>query len=263
MSPVTIPLQSSIVYGPIRSRRFGTSLGINLLPADQKVCNLDCIYCQYSPSPESHHTGFPTIAEIESETAARLDQIRREGLPLDCLTLAGNGEPTIHPQFAEAVDALIAVRDRCAPGVPIHILSNSTTCHRPKIRTALQRLDGRYMKLDAGGRELFGTVNRPAGDIAWARMIDGLSYLEGIVLQSLFFEGKGSNTNPEDVAEWIRVVACLRPTGVQIYTIDRPTHEEGLTAASACTLTSIASKLFAKTGIRGTVFEPNINGKES
>jgi wyosine [tRNA(Phe)-imidazoG37] synthetase (radical SAM superfamily) len=251
---MTIPLQSAIAYGPIRSRRFGVSLGINLLSNVQKICNFDCVYCQYDTAASAPHAEFPDVREIASQTAARLDEMIRTKEAVDCITIAGNGEPTLHPKFGAVVDALIEVRDLLSPGLPITILSNSSTCHRSNIREALAKLDGRFMKLDAGRETVFREVNLPAASIGWDELVDSLASMKRITLQSMFFEGKIRNTDPAAVNDWIDAVGRIRPDEAQIYTIDRPPRETGLIPAAFETLEDISSRLFERTGIRGNVF---------
>jgi wyosine [tRNA(Phe)-imidazoG37] synthetase (radical SAM superfamily) len=241
-------LQSGILYGPIQSRRFGKSLGINLLPAGQKVCNFDCVYCQYGESRLSARPVYPKLDEIRAAFAAFAAENRTL---IDQITIAGNGEPTLHPQFAEAVDLLIEMRDRHFAGIPLTILSNSSTCHRPEIRQALERLDGRFMKLDAGESGLFAQVNLPAASAPWYVMVRGLQSLKNIVLQSLFFSGPLRNTDKESVDSWIRLIQRIRPREVQVYTLSREPREKDLQPASRAQLLHIAHRLMAETGIRG------------
>lgn len=251
---MTIPIQPSIVYGPVESRRFGRSLGINLLPTSAKVCNFDCVYCQYGASSSSRPAIFPTVEEVVSETASSLRIVIRERRVIDWITIAGNGEPTLHPEFAKAVDGLTALRDRLMPDTPIGILSNSSTCHRPRIREALSKLSGRFMKFDAGTFSVFRRINRPADAGGWDKIVDGLGSLKGVVLQSLFFDGAVQNTGVETVRNWAEAVGRIRPVDVQIYTVDRPTSIAGLLPASRESLDMISDTLFKHTGIRATVF---------
>ena len=134
------------------------------------------------------------------------------------------------------MDSLLGSRDQWMPDVPVGILSNSSTCHLPSVRAALSRLDGRYMKLDAG--------NLPP-----ERVLEGLRSLKNTVLQSLFFDGAVRNTSPSQIGEWIDAVARIRPHSVQVYTIDRPTRREGLCRVPTETLNRIAEDLFTATQV--------------
>ncbi len=250
------PLQSEIVYGPLQSRRFGASLGINLLPIDQKLCNFDCPYCQYGESRLEKPAFFPTLNEMESAISAFFNRHKNKSSKISWITIAGNGEPTLYPKFPEAIDQLISLRNQFLPGVPIGILSNSSTCHRPEIYGALSRLDGRYMKLDAGSSWKFWSVNKPSEGVRWEEMIEGLRRLKNTVLQSLFFTGHYmQNTSEETVRDWIETVKTIQPGFVQIYSLSRPPGDSRILPVSPSVLGQISEELTAKTGIPSSVFE--------
>lgn len=251
---MTIPLQTEIVYGPLKSRRFGTSLGVNLLLKDKKICNFNCVYCQYGQSRPTKNAAFPTVQDIKAETTLFLNDAKNHNRAIDWIMIAGNGEPTLHPAFPEAVKCLLSLRDELLPGVPVGILSNSSTCCRPEVRLALARLDGRFMKLDAGSPPVFKDVNRPSRATGWDEVVAGLRDLKNIVLQSLFFEGAARNIAPSQVSDWIGAVGHIQPKSVQIYTIDRPTRLEGVRRVSKETLRRIAGELTAQTGVHGDVY---------
>lgn len=249
-----IPLQLGIVYGPLESRRFGASLGINVLPTTKKICNFDCVYCQYGQSVSNDRPIFPAVQEIQIEVALALSEAKRENRPLDWLMIAGNGEPTLHPEFPRIVDSLISLRNELYPGLPIGILSNSSTCAQPRIQEALLKLEGRFMKLDAGAKLLFYEINQPANSARWEEIIAGLYHLRSFIMQSLFFTGVAQNVSDSFIDDWIVAVKYIQPKSVQIYTIDRPTRDEGLLPVCGEVLDSIAKRLFERTGIQGLVF---------
>ena len=249
-----IPLQEGVVYGPLVSRRFGKSLGINLLPSDQKVCNFDCVYCQYGESRLKKPALFPSIGEIETALSVFLNGANALPSEVNWIMIAGNGEPTLHPEFQEVVDCLISWRDQYLSGAPIGILSNSSTCHQPVINGALSRLDGRFMKLDAGDICAFQEINKPSGAVQWTDMIAGLYRLKNTVLQSLFFAGDRQNISKPLVDDWIAAVRYIQPRSVQIYTLDRPPREKGLQPVPKEILDQISQRLTMQTGIEGIVF---------
>ncbi len=238
---MTIPLQTGFVYGSLASRRFGRSLGINLLPTDQKICNLDCVYCQYENTPPGGKPRFPSLKELTDEFMDVVGSLRSHQRSVDWIIIAGNGEPTLHPQFPEAVDCLLGLRNEFLPNVPVGILSNSSTCHLPPMRQALSCLEGRYMKLDAG-------------NIPDAAVLAGLHDLKGTVLQSLFFEGIQQNTASAEIGEWMDIVRRVRPKSVQIYTIDRSTRLKGLRPVPKEVLQRISDDLFARTEIPSRLY---------
>ncbi len=251
-----IPLQNGIIYGPVRSRRFGASLGINLLPADAKVCSMSCVYCQYEDTQASSAVHFPLLEEIERALQEALADFKKSPA-YDWLMICGNGEPTLYPFFDEAVNRILKIRDELAPGLKVGILSNSITCERFEIRQALLKLDGRYMKLDAGKSEFFLKVNRVARSSAWTNVIYGLSRLPNIVLQSMFVRGAVDNTSEQEIDDWIEAVRYIQPLRVQVYTVERPPQEDRILPVSSEKLEQIAERLTLKTKIPASVFLPN------
>jgi wyosine [tRNA(Phe)-imidazoG37] synthetase (radical SAM superfamily) len=173
-----------------------------------------------------------------------LAAIAVRGEAIDHLTLAGHGEPTMHPQFANVVRELRALRDEVAPGVPISVLSNASTLDRAEIREALTLVDERYMKLDAGDATALRTVNgstMPLNDI-----VTNLGKLNDIVIQSMFVKdraGRIDNTSEMAVIAWVTVLQRIKPKSVQIYTIDRVPAWPYLQAVPAARLHEIAQRV--------------------
>ncbi len=250
-------LHGGIVYGPIRSRRFGTSLGINLLPANHKVCSFNCVYCQYgwTQSREADPVDrWPDPREVAAAVRQAALQAVAGGTRLDRWTLAGHGEPTLHPEFPAVVEGLRRVRAEVAPATPIGILSNSTTAHVPAIRHALGRLDERGMKLDAATQDGLRQVN--AASIPVEQIVDALAALPDIVVQAMFVReprGRVDNTTPAAVAAWTAAVARIHPREVQIYTLARLPAWERLQAVPRQRLEEIAAGVQAL-GIPAAVF---------
>ena len=173
---------------------------------------------------------------------------------IDRITVAGHGEPTLHPEFEEVVDRLRAVRDRVAPGIRTAILSNSTTAGWPDVQRALGRLDERYMKLDAGDAITYARINGPGPSIG--SIVDGLAELGGVAIQSMFVTdgaGRVDNTTGPAVAEWLQAIERVKPTHVHIYTIDRQPAAEYLQAAPRRRLREIAEQVRVA-GFRADVF---------
>lgn len=249
---MTIPLKSGLLYGPVRSRRLGRSLGINLLPAGRKVCTYDCAYCQYGWTDRSAGvpTGFARPEEVARALEALLPTLPR---PPEYLTFSGNGEPTLHPQFPAIVEAVIAVRDRLAPSARTAILSNSGTAGREEIRRALRRLDARIMKLDAGTEAGFAAFNRPSGGLTLAAIEEGLTALGAVTLQSLWAGGPKGNDGEAEVAAWGDRCGRIRPLQVQVYSLDRGWPEPGLLPLERAALERIAAALESR-GIPVAVF---------
>ena len=254
--PDTIALQKTVVYGPIHSRRLGASLGINVLPVSHKVCSSDCAYCQYGwtladGTGERLKRAPELLQEIQN---AFKDHVQR-GTPVDCITLAGNGEPTLHPDLAELVIGIKRLRDGYFPNASVGILSDATQVGRPKVREALAQLDVRYMKFDAADEETWRRINRPLGGVTFDGMLQALKGLPEIILQSMFIQGTYDNTHEAHVQKWVEVVGWLQPVSVQVYTIDRGTAADGIMEVPRATLQQIAERLSAATGIPAEIFD--------
>ena len=254
-----MPLHEGVVYGPLRSRRLGWSLGINVLPPGRKVCSFNCVYCQYGWTEsyrrsEAPDPDWPTPDDIAAALTERLQEVAASHGPVDRLTLAGHGEPTLHPRFPEVVERLRDVRDACAPGARLAILSNSTTAHEPGVRQALGRLDERYMKLDGGDADTIRRVNVSAVD--FERLASALSELQDINIQTMFVRdarGLVDNTTPAAIEAWLRALARIRPREVQNYSLARNPALARLESVPADELRAIASRVLAL-GIQAYVF---------
>lgn len=254
--PQTIPLQDSVVYGPVRSRRFGSSLGINVLPVRQKVCSSNCVYCQYGWTiPGSSAERLKRAPELLAEIETAFQRHAREATQVDCVTLAGNGEPTLHPDLLELAIGIRALRDAYFPQAPVGILSDATQVTRPKVRQALALLDARYMKFDAADETTWRRINDPLGQIEFQAMVEGLRTLPDIILQSMFIQGTYDNTDDAHLRAWVAAVASIKPRSVQVYTVDRGTAAAGITEVPRETLQAIADRLTAATGIPTEVFD--------
>jgi wyosine [tRNA(Phe)-imidazoG37] synthetase (radical SAM superfamily) len=257
----TIPLQQGILYGPVRSRRLGLSLGLNLLPDEIKVCSMNCGYCQYSWTgmltlrPEPAARFFPGRDQVREALRLELVRMGRKGTPPDTLTFSGNGEATLHPEFPEIARDVVALRDEHAPGCRTAILSNSTTLGREEIRRAILLLDDPVLKLDTGREETFRRLNRPAGGVRFDEILAALQGMgPKVILQSLFVRGALDNTTEPEISAWIAAVAAVRPRLVQIYTLDRGPADQGLSPVPAGDLKAIAARLRREAGVEAACY---------
>jgi wyosine [tRNA(Phe)-imidazoG37] synthetase (radical SAM superfamily) len=252
-----LDLKADIIYGPVRSRRLGRSLGINILPAERKVCSFDCLYCQYGLSQgktideagKGGH-GLPKVTEVLSAVEQAVLNLSP---PAAYLTFSGNGEATLHPGFKEIVLGVQEIRDRLSPGSKTAILSNSTTVNDSLIRDALALLDVRIMKLDAGTEEMFSNYNRPAKGITLGDTVAGLAVMENVTIQSLFTKGAEGNFTPEHVSAWVEQVKKISPLFIQLYTLDRESPTTSLIPVDKSELLHIHS-LLEKENIASGVF---------
>ena len=239
-------VKEELVYGPLLSRRLGRSLGVNLLGSGEKLCSFNCRYCQCGwtrhPILEvgQRIADLPTAEMVADGLERKLQQICHEKMVIDVITFSGNGEPTLYPELGEIVKTASALRDRYTPGAKLAVLSNSSTVHRPEVRAALEMVDLKMMKLDAGSELLARRINLPAKGFDYARMLQGLAQLEGVLLQSMFVWGRVENTDPFAIRDWVERVREIRPLGVQVYTIDRVQADPDLRPVPWAVLSSIA-----------------------
>lgn len=240
----------SPIFGPVHSRRLGVSLGINLMPADGKLCSFNCIYCEcglnemFRPS-----SSRPTRQEVAEALETRLLEMQKNGPFPDVLTFAGNGEPTAHPHFAEIMDDTIYLRDKYFPNAKVSVLSNATMLHKPAVFEALKRVDNNILKLDTVDESFIRLVDAPVGRYSLPDVIERMKAFEGhCIIQTMFLKGTYggkdvNNTGDEYVLPWLKVVKEIAPSQVMIYTIDRETPVAGLEKASHEELDGIAQKL--------------------
>lgn len=225
-------LREETVFGPIFSRRLGTSLGINLLPEEGKICNFDCIYCECGWNKDGRNdTVLPTAQKVHNDLERMLVRLQQQGTKVDSLTFSGDGEPTLNPEFPQIIDDTLALRDRYAAGAKVSVLSNATRVHIPAIFNALCKVDNPIMKIDAPTNELIAKINNPAPGYDVARVIEALKQFKGnFILQWCMLHSDDFNSaSPEVVDGMIAIIRQLQPREIMVYTIDRPTPAQGLT----------------------------------
>lgn len=225
-------LREDVVFGPIKSRRLGNSLGINLLPEKGKLCNFDCIYCECGWNKDGRDDNkLPTAADVKKALEAKLQAILAEGTPIDSITFSGDGEPTLNPEFPQIIDDTIELRDRYFPKAVTSVLSNATRAHIPEVFNALCKVDNPIMKIDAPSDDLVARINQPAPGYSLSRVIEALKKFNGnFVLQTMFLRSRDFDSSSEEVLKgWMSIVRELRPREIMVYTLDRPTPEADLT----------------------------------
>ena len=249
MSTIIYP---SPIFGPVHSRRLGISLGINLLPADGKVCSFDCIYCECGFNEDHRPTlPMPTRELVAERLEAKLKEMNTEGQLPDVLTFAGNGEPTCHPHFAEIIEDTIQLRNHYCPKAKVCVLSNSTFIHRQQVHDALMRVDDNILKLDTIDPIYINKVDRPTGNYDVNAIIERMQAFHGhIIIQTMFMRGEAAgesvdNTGEEYVGPWLEAVKEIKPQQVMIYTIDRETPTMGLQKATHEQLDEIRDRVIA------------------
>jgi wyosine [tRNA(Phe)-imidazoG37] synthetase (radical SAM superfamily) len=240
-----------IVFGPVQSRRLGVSLGINLLPVKNKYCNFNCIYCEcgWNAGNRASDNRLPVRDEVYTALERKLIEMQQTGQLPDTITFAGNGEPTVHPDFAGIIDDTVTLRNRYAPDSKISVLSNATMLHRPEVVDALKRIDMPMLKLDSAMDATIALLNQPAGKISVAALIAQLKAFEGVcMVQTMFVRGNYcgkavDNTAPGELDAWEQAILAIRPRQVAIYTIDRDTPADTLHKVPLHTLREIAQRI--------------------
>lgn len=244
-------LFDEIVFGPVHSRRLGVSLGINLLPDDGKVCSFDCIYCEcgYNADKRSKKS-LPDRKHVYEALDLKLKSMSEKGEKPDSITFAGNGEPTLHPEFEGIIEDTISLRDKYFPEAKITVLSNASRIEKESVFRALNKIDNNVLKLDSVFSDTVRVINEPnQPGFSVDRLIDDLKRFEGnLIIQTLFLRGehkgrKVDNTTDKEIDAWLEVVKSIHPKQVMIYSIDRETPEKNLEKLSKEELEKIALKL--------------------
>jgi len=254
-------LFDEIVFGPVKSRRFGVSLGINLLPLHGKLCSFNCVYCECGLTDErkKEKSLLFTAAEINASLQSRFEALKSGGLNPDNITFAGNGEPTLHPEFETIVENTIRLRDEFFPKAKITVLSNATRLDRENVKRALLRIDNNVLKLDAGTNETFLAINRPTNPITLEKVVEELKKFEGhLVIQTMLIRGEVDgkqldNTTETELALWLKHIKEINPKLVMLYPIDRQTPYRTLEKVPESEFVALAARIEAL-GIKAEVF---------
>jgi wyosine [tRNA(Phe)-imidazoG37] synthetase (radical SAM superfamily) len=226
-------LFDKIIFGPVKSRRLGVSLGINLLPTKSKICNFNCIYCEcgWTNNIEEAVNKLPGREDVYLALDMKLSEMKEKGQIPDVITYAGNGEPTLHPAFPGIIDDSIILRNKYFPDTRIAVLSNATTITKPKIKEALLKVDQNILKLDSAVDSTIQIHNQPRVSIKVSELIENLAGFNGkVIIQTLFLRGKYNgkvvdNTTPSEIGAWLKAIERINPSEVMIYTISRDTPD--------------------------------------
>lgn len=243
-------LVETLVFGPIKSRRLGKSLGINLMPEIGKICSFDCIYCECGWNPEDkRNSGIPQKEIFEQTLEKRLQELKGTADEPDSITFSGNGEPTLHPDFVEIINITIKLRDLYIPNAKISVLTNGTMLHKKEIFDAISKVDNNIIKIDGGTYETIKSINKPNVNFDLEKYINILQEFNGdLIIQTCFLRGehngvKIDNTTEDEINLWIEHIKKINPRKTMIYAIDRETPEKNLEKISQRELEKIADKL--------------------
>ena len=255
-----------IITGPIHSRRLGISLGVNLLPITEKLCNYDCVYCEcgWDTRWEADPAELPTLQEIEEALRASLQKLKTEGTRPDSITFSGNGEPTIHPQFPQIAPMTAACAREFYPENPplVTVISNATQIGRPEIVEALGHCTKVLLKLDAGTPQIYARINqlqkgfklgayevKDDPESYYPQLLRNLeNYPHPFTMQTLLFRGEhdGKPIDNTSGAEWeayVQRLQRIKPSCIMLYGLDRETPAKALKKLSKEELEAHAEEL--------------------
>lgn len=241
----------STIFGPIHSRRLGVSLGVNLMPSDGKVCSFDCIYCEAGYNAQgTGKSGLPSREKVREDLEKKLSDMHYNGDSLDVITFSGNGEPTLHPDFAGVIDDTLALRDRFYPDAKVSVLTNSTRIFDPAVAEALKKVDNNILKLDSAINPTMRLIDAPVSkEFTVERVVEALKQFKGTgVIQTMLLRGEHNgqhvdNTTPEEVDAMIKAYKEIAPKEVMLYSLDRSTPEEKLKKVEKEELDRIADQV--------------------
>lgn len=254
-------LFEQIIFGPVKSRRLGNSLGINLLALDVKYCTFNCIYCECGWTNEinPNQVIFPERAIVKELLEKKIKELLEEKFHLDVITFAGNGEPTTHPEFANIVKDVIEIKNKYIPHAKLSLLSNATMLGKDDICEAINNIDNKILKLDAGSEKMYQLINKATNGITLQEIVENLKKVKSnLIIQTLFLKGSVDgvfidNTTEEEVNLWLQHIESIKPSKVMLYPIDRETPAVDLFKVSKEELEKIASKV-RKLGIEALVY---------
>ena len=240
-----------IIFGPVKSRRLGVSLGINPLPVDRKLCTFNCIYCEcgWTDGYQADQGELPQRKTIREFLERKLAELKESDIVPDSLTFAGNGEPSIHPDFDGIIDDTIALRDKYFPKAAVTVLSNATTLDKEAVRKSLAKVDQNILKLDASTEKTFKKINQPLTNTSLREVVRNLVNFKGnLIIQSLFVRGQVGNfyvdnTTETELQAWLKYISEIKPQYVMIYPVDRATPAETLEKVSREELEEIAERV--------------------
>ena len=224
-----------IVYGPVRSRRFGISLGLNI-SGGGKYCSFNCIYCfrgknDGSPDEDEFLTNLPSVQSVLNSLE---DWIKKSSETIDDITFAGNAEPTNHPDFPEMVEGVIRLRNRYLKDVGVSVLTNGTGLiprlnkRYLDVKDALEKVDNPCLKLDSGVPETWRIISRPYADISFSEWFDAIQILDSPIIQTILINGAVDNTTEQELMRLKECYKILKPRKIHVMNINKPAAFSGV-----------------------------------
>lgn len=253
---MVLPLQNQIVYGPIKSRRLGISLGLNILSPYQKICSFDCIYCQYGKTNTRTMEPDPASLYDMDQIIIKAEQALKLHPALDYITFSGNGEPTLHPEFFEIARSIKKLKEKYLPNVRLAIFSNATNLEENDVKKGLDLFDAKILKLDAADQSTFMQINQPSHGLLIESIIQELKWIPRVTIQSLFLKGDITNIESKAYENWLKAIADIRPEAIQIYSTDRPVPDKRVEKVLPYELMRIVDEVRSKLNISIEAFWP-------
>jgi wyosine [tRNA(Phe)-imidazoG37] synthetase (radical SAM superfamily) len=248
-------LFEGIVFGPVSSRRLGKSLGVNIMPSESKMCNYNCIYCECGWSQDYDYDKIPNLEKFSISLEKHLSLIKTENEQVDVITFAGNGEPSLHPEFLEIVEETIRLRNIYLPNVKIAVLTNATRLEVPSVVEALNKVDYAILKIDTAIQRDYEMINCPNKNLKIVKIADLIKLkLNNAIIQTMFFKARVNdfafdNTSEESLIEYLNLLQNIAPKEVMIYSIARDTPMQGLQKIEFSELKKIGDRI-QKLGIK-------------
>ena len=222
------------LFGPVPSRRFGRSLGIDMVPF--KTCSFNCLFCEVGKT--NCHTlqraEYVPVADVINE----FDNWLESGGYADVVTVAGSGEPTLHLHFGDVIDA---VRDHS--NIKTVLLTNSSLLHIEDVRNQAARADIAKVSLSAWNQESFQKVNKPHKSLLFSDVVAGIKDFREIYKEEMRLEVvvlPGINSQPDDMAKIAEIAKSFAPDSIELNTVVRPPAFSSVSQASATQLLSLA-----------------------
>lgn len=231
-------LIDGIVYGPVLSRRFGKTLGINLLPSGRKLCSFHCLYCQLGQG-EKLGAVSTDFTSLEAVRKAWSEFNHHSFTKIGCVVVSGNGEPTLHPQFLSIIEELTKLRQKDLPKAKLICFTNGARILDPDVYQALGLFDECHLKLDARCHD----IDLPEKEFSMTEVLEKAHGLGNLVIQSCFIAGRVSNMDELFLVEWQNLILKLKPKRIDIYTVSRPPAWDGALPVTRHELVSVANRL--------------------
>jgi len=246
----------SVVYGPVKSRRLGLSLGINPVPGPREGCPSPCVFCDTgTPDGEpvlSRAGKLPSAGVVVTAAARRIIELSKAGEKVASITVAGNGDPTLHPRIQEITENLRDLRNKWFPKADLCLISRAPVFEVPGLAHALSIYDKPIFEFSWGSAKTYTALTGRSG-ADYKALVDFCTRLEKLIVEAVFVTGGPENSTDREVTSFLRKVQELEPREIQFLTIAAARGKKPKPVA-AKKLEAIAEKVGEKTGIATSVY---------